>query len=68
MGDHPEDWENDNPQPNLIEGGQIITGGNVGIFVPCGAAAPLVANGAGFIGCQLGRGHTDNHSVTVTWR
>lgn len=35
----------------------------------CGAAAPLVVNGAGagYVGCQREVGHSENHSVTVVW-
>jgi hypothetical protein len=43
-------------------------GGPVRIRQGCNAAAPLVANGGAFVGCQLdtGDGHKD-HSVTIRW-
>ena len=37
------------------------------IRIPCGAAAPLVLNGAAFVGCSLDAGHDGPHEVTVRW-
>lgn len=37
------------------------------IRIPCGAAAPLVLNGAAFVGCSLDAGHNGPHEVTVRW-
>lgn len=39
------------------------------IHAPCGAAAPVVANGAAFIGCTLARHPWPEvkHEVRITW-
>ena len=34
---------------------------------PCGAAAPLVVNGAPFVGCSKEQGHDGQHSITISW-
>lgn len=33
----------------------------------CAAPAPLVVNGAPYVGCQLGRDHEGDHEVKITW-
>lgn len=35
--------------------------------IVCAYPAPLVVNGGGFAGCQLDKGHTGQHSITITW-
>lgn len=35
--------------------------------VSCSAPAPMVVNGAPYIGCQLPDNHEGNHEVKVTW-
>lgn len=42
-------------------------GGVMTMRSPCGAAAPLVANGGGYVGCQLVQGHDGEHSITIKW-
>jgi hypothetical protein len=37
------------------------------VLVPCGSPAPLVVNGAAFVGCDLERGHPGHHHVEVVW-
>lgn len=38
------------------------------IRVPCGAAAPLVVNGGGFVGCTKDKHDADEkHEVRITW-
>lgn len=41
--------------------------GSMVIQSRCDAAAPLVVNGAAFVGCQLPRDHDGNHKVEVIW-
>jgi len=33
----------------------------------CMAAAPLVVNGAAYVGCGLPKGHEGQHSITIKW-
>lgn len=35
--------------------------------VSCGAAAPVVVNGGGFVGCSLASGHAGSHEIKVSW-
>lgn len=37
------------------------------LTVPCGAPAPLVANGAAYVGCSLPKDHEGQHQVTIKW-
>lgn len=53
------------PTPDTIASDVIPEG--VEIAVPCGAAAPIVANGATFIGCQSKKNHEGPHSITIKW-
>lgn len=38
------------------------------IQVPCNAPAPLVLNGASYIGCKLLKDHEGPHKVEIVWR
>jgi hypothetical protein len=46
----------------------ITVPGDHTIKTPCGTAAPLVVNGAIYVGCSLPRDHEGDHSITITWR
>jgi hypothetical protein len=35
--------------------------------IPCNAPAPLVVNGAQYVGCQGIKGHEGNHEVRINW-
>ena len=37
------------------------------LVLRCEAPAPLVANGAPFVGCSKEQGHEGDHEVTVRW-
>ena len=37
------------------------------IVLPCNAPAPLVVNGAQYVGCQMIKGHEGNHEVRINW-
>lgn len=37
------------------------------IEVRCEAPAPLVVNGAAYVGCSLSTGHEGPHKVEITW-
>lgn len=37
------------------------------VIVPCNAPAPLVVNGAQYVGCQGIMGHEGNHEVRINW-
>lgn len=37
------------------------------IHLPCNAPAPLVMNGAAYVGCPLPRGHAGLHEVRIVW-
>lgn len=37
------------------------------LVVNCSAPAPLVVNGAPYVGCQLPDNHEGQHEVKVTW-
>jgi hypothetical protein len=50
--------------------GSIVFGGDAQTLrVPCGAAAPLVVNGGGFVGCSLAKHPWPEvkHEVRITW-
>ncbi len=41
---------------------------HLAVEVKCAAPAPLVVNGASYVGCQLTNGHDGDHSITIKWR
>lgn len=48
--------------------GVVASVGGFKIMMRCDAAAPLVANGGGFVGCQLPKDHVGAHEVKITWK
>lgn len=40
---------------------------DVDLPVQCNAPAPLVVNGAQYVGCQGIKGHEGNHEVRINW-
>lgn len=45
----------------------LVTRGEFTIKFNCGAPAPLVVNGAMFVGCEKEKQHDGAHSVTIRW-
>jgi hypothetical protein len=37
------------------------------VQIACNAPAPLVVNGAAYVGCMLAQGHEEQHEIRVTW-
>lgn len=51
-----------------MESKLTVTGaGNAIIKQPCDAPAPLVINGAAYVGCSLAKDHEGPHEVKITW-
>lgn len=46
---------------------KLTVEGDFSIKIPCSAPAPLVVNGALFVGCQLDKDHDGPHKVEITW-
>lgn len=51
----------------MPDGEIYASGKDVRIRQSCGAPAPLVANGGGYVGCTLDKGHDGAHKVDVQW-